>query len=33
MFQGERVREIRKQRNLTLKELAVQTGLSTSLLS
>jgi len=33
MFQGERVREIRKQRNLTLKELAEQTNLSTSLLS
>lgn len=33
MFQGERVREIRRQRNITLKELAEKTGLSTSLLS
>jgi transcriptional regulator with XRE-family HTH domain len=33
MFQGERIREIRKRKILTIKELAEQTGLSSSLIS
>lgn len=33
MFNGQRVREIRKQKDYTLKELAEKTGLSISLLS
>ncbi|WP_042353896.1 helix-turn-helix domain-containing protein [Bacillus rubiinfantis] len=33
MLQGSKIRELRKTKNLTLKDLAVQTGLSTSLLS
>jgi transcriptional regulator with XRE-family HTH domain len=33
VFNGERVREIRKQKNFTLKELAEKTGLSIGLLS
>ncbi|MCK6258932.1 cupin domain-containing protein [Fictibacillus sp. KIGAM418] len=33
MIQGERLRELRKQRNFTLQEFALQTGLSPSLLS
>lgn len=33
MIQGERLRELRKQRNFTLQALAAQTGLSPSLLS
>ncbi|MGG1574097.1 helix-turn-helix domain-containing protein [Fictibacillus sp. NRS-1165] len=33
MIQGGRLRELRKQRNFTLQEFAVQTGLSSSLLS
>lgn len=33
MLQGRKIRELRKNKNLTLKELAVQTGLSSSLLS
>ncbi|WP_026695641.1 helix-turn-helix domain-containing protein [Peribacillus kribbensis] len=32
MLQGRKIRELRKNKNLTLKELAVQTGLSSSLL-